>query len=74
MAIGIAMLPIVPYLAHVDGDRAPSLCCPVQTLIGGDDLDASISAASILAKTSRDRLMEGFARPYPVPFESFEQA
>jgi ribonuclease HII len=66
MQRAVAMLPIVPYLARVDGNRAPSLCCPVQTLIGGDDLDASISAASILAKTSRDRLMEGFDDRYPV--------
>ncbi len=65
MERAVAMLPMTPCLARVDGNRAPSLKCPVETLIGGDDLDASISAASILAKTSRDRVMEGFEERFP---------
>lgn len=65
MQRAVAMLPMTPCLARVDGNRAPVLCCPVQTLVGGDDLDASISAASILAKTSRDRVMESFEDRYP---------
>jgi ribonuclease HII len=65
MERAVAMLPMTPCLARVDGNRAPSLRCPVETLVGGDDLDASISAASILAKTSRDRVMEGFEQRYP---------
>jgi ribonuclease HII len=65
MERAVALLPMAPCLARVDGNRAPSLRCPVETLIGGDDLDASISAASILAKTSRDRVMEGFEARYP---------
>ena len=65
MERAVAMLSMTPCLARVDGNRAPSLRCPVETLVGGDDLDASISAASILAKTSRDRVMEGFEEHYP---------
>ena len=44
-------------LALVDGNRAPALTCPVRTLVGGDGLSASVAAASILAKTVRDRHM-----------------
>lgn len=65
MERAVAGLSMTPCLARVDGNRAPSLGCPVETLVGGDDLDASISAASILAKTSRDRVMEGFEERYP---------
>lgn len=47
----------VPHLALVDGNRVPALACPVRTLVGGDGLSASVAAASILAKTVRDRHM-----------------
>jgi ribonuclease HII len=43
-----------PMLARVDGNRAPTLGCAVETLVGGDALDPAISAASILAKCARD--------------------
>src|SRR5690606_28180433 len=43
-----------PELARVDGNRAPTLRCAVETLVGGDALDPAISAASILAKCARD--------------------
>lgn len=46
-----------PALARIDGNRAPSLRCAVQTVIGGDALDPAISAASILAKTARDEVL-----------------
>lgn len=46
-----------PDLALVDGNRAPSLECDVRTIVKGDSKSASISAASILAKVSRDRYM-----------------
>jgi ribonuclease HII len=65
MQRAVAMLSVVPCLARVDGNRAPSLACRVQTLVGGDDLDPAIAAASILAKTSRDRVMEGFEARFP---------
>ena len=48
-----ALVP-APSLARVDGNRAPSLPCAVETVVGGDALEPAISAASILAKTARD--------------------
>lgn len=44
-------------LALVDGNRAPALGCPVQTIVAGDAKVASIAAASIIAKVTRDRIM-----------------
>ncbi|MCL4745761.1 MAG: ribonuclease HII [Burkholderiaceae bacterium] len=54
MRRAVESLDPAPSLALVDGNRAPALRCTVQTLVGGDAIDASISAASILAKTARD--------------------
>lgn len=54
-----------PDLALVDGNRAPLLGVPVQTIVKGDALSASIAAASILAKVSRDRLMRQIDSIYP---------
>jgi ribonuclease HII len=54
-----------PRLALIDGNRAPRLSCEVKTVIGGDRLIASISAASILAKVYRDRLMLSLHGVYP---------
>lgn len=54
-----------PQRVMIDGNRAPRLTCEVTTVIGGDGLIASISAASILAKVYRDRLMRSMHRLYP---------
>jgi ribonuclease HII len=54
-----------PQRAMIDGNRAPSLSCEVNTVIGGDRLVASISAASVLAKVYRDRLMISMHDLYP---------
>lgn len=54
-----------PHRALIDGNRAPALSCEVRTVIGGDALIASISAASILAKVYRDRLMLEMHDIYP---------
>lgn len=54
-----------PRRAVIDGNRAPRLSCEVKTVIGGDRLIASISAASILAKVYRDRLMMSMHCLYP---------
>jgi ribonuclease HII len=54
-----------PAKALIDGNRAPRLDCAVQTIIGGDALIASISAASVLAKVYRDRLMIAMHDRYP---------
>ena len=47
-----------PQIALVDGNRLPpDLPCPARAIIGGDDSEPAIGAASILAKVTRDRLM-----------------
>jgi ribonuclease HII len=65
MQRAFADLPIRPDKAYVDGNRAPTLPCVVETVIGGDALIPSIAAASILAKVTRDRLMMQLADQYP---------
>lgn len=58
-------LGICPDLALVDGNRLPNLKCPAECVVKGDALSASIAAASILAKVSRDRYMREIAEKYP---------
>ena len=65
MARAMEQLTIRPQLALIDGNRAADFGLPVQTIVGGDGLSASIAAASILAKVTRDRLMEQYAEAYP---------
>lgn len=67
LAMGRAVdsLGLKPDVALVDGNRAPELGIPVQTIVKGDSLSASIAAASILAKVSRDDLMLRMAEEYP---------
>lgn len=54
-----------PQLALIDGNRAPTMPCPVRTVVRGDSKCLSIAAASIIAKVTRDRMMRTFARDYP---------
>lgn len=54
-----------PLLVRVDGNRAPRVDVPVQTVIGGDRSDRAISAASIIAKTHRDALMMSLHEQFP---------
>ena len=51
--------------ALVDGNRMPPLSMPGETIVKGDSLSASIAAASVLAKVSRDRLMLELDSLYP---------
>lgn len=51
--------------ALVDGNADPKLRCPTLCVVGGDAKSASIAAASILAKVSRDRYMLTLDRQYP---------
>ena len=70
-ATGVAMcraieaLCVRPVYALVDGNYRFPLPCDVKTVVGGDGLSASIAAASILAKTARDRLMAEMDALYP---------
>lgn len=66
MARAIANLPLPPTIAIVDGHIKPKLLCPAYAVIGGDAKSMSIAAASIIAKTVRDRMMMELARDYPV--------
>ena len=52
-------------VALVDGNHAPNLPCTVETMIKGDAKSLSIAAASIIAKVTRDRLMQNLARDFP---------
>jgi ribonuclease HII len=54
-----------PSLALIDGNQAPDLTCTVRTIVRGDSLEPAISAASILAKVTRDRLMKKLHIDYP---------
>ncbi len=65
MEKAVAGLAVTPARALVDGNQAPRLPCPVQTVVGGDALEPAISAASILAKVHRDRLMCELDAQYP---------
>ena len=59
-------LDIVPNLVLVDGNRIPAgLTMPAQSVVKGDATSASIGAASILAKVSRDRYMLELDKQYP---------
>jgi ribonuclease HII len=58
-------LGIVPDIALVDGNKLPDLSCEARFVIKGDAASASISAASVLAKVSRDRYMKRIAEEYP---------
>ena len=59
-------LEIQPQMAVIDGNRLPpALPVPGVTLVKGDALSASIGAASVLAKVSRDRLMREMDTQYP---------
>ena len=52
-------------IALIDGNKEPKLNCNTQFVIKGDATSASIAAASILAKVSRDRYMNEMAKLYP---------
>jgi ribonuclease HII len=58
-------LAIQPDIALVDGNRDPYLGIPSMCIVCGDGKSASIAAASILAKVSRDAFMAKIAEKYP---------
>jgi len=65
MRRAVEALAVIPVEAIVDGDRCPTLACPVYAIVKGDRDVASISAASILAKTARDKLLIELDALYP---------
>ena len=65
MRRAVEMLSIKPELLLVDGNRACDFGIPTETVIHGDSLSASIAAASVLAKVTRDDYMLEQADVYP---------
>ena len=65
MERAMAALSVKPELALIDGNRAKDFGLPVETVVKGDSRSASIAAASILAKVTRDDLMLQAAEEYP---------
>lgn len=83
MKRAVAGLQLQPDLALIDGNRCPEVSCPVQAVVKGDQRVQSISAASIIAKVARDRMMTelhqlhpeyGFARHKGYPTAQHRQA
>ena len=64
-ARAVAALPVKPRLVFVDGRDRIDAGCDCQAVIGGDGLVASIAAASIVAKVTRDRLMACLGAAHP---------
>ncbi len=65
MNIAVGTLDIKPDFVLVDGNMTRGLCFPCEAVVKGDAKSASIAAASILAKVSRDRYMIKMAEEYP---------
>jgi len=61
----VEALSVKPDLVLIDGNRCPELTVESRAIVGGDGKSASIAAASVLAKVSRDRHMMQLAEEYP---------
>ncbi len=65
LARAVQALPVNPRLVFVDGRDRIDAGCDCEAVIGGDGLVASIAAASIVAKVTRDRLMACLGAAHP---------
>lgn len=65
MQRAVAGLHIAPHLVLVDGNRSPLLSCETRAIIKGDQTEPAISAASIIAKVTRDREMMILDQQFP---------
>lgn len=65
MAQAVGDLERKPDLALIDGNRCPKLDCQADAIVKGDAKSMSISAASIVAKVTRDRIMASLDRQLP---------
>jgi ribonuclease HII len=65
MSRAVRALPLMPEFALVDGNDAPALPCKCDTIVDGDARSASIAAASIIAKVTRDRIMRALHPEHP---------
>ncbi|MPZ57307.1 MAG: ribonuclease HII [Rhizobiales bacterium] len=65
LARAVAALPLKPKLVFVDGRDRIDCCCDCEAVVSGDAIVASIAAASIVAKVTRDRLMARIGAAHP---------
>ena len=65
MQRAVAGLGVPPDKVYVDGNRLPDLACEAEAIVGGDGSVPQISAASIIAKVYRDKLMRDLHESYP---------
>ena len=65
MTLAVSGLIPQPDLVLVDGNTLPGLSIPAQAIVRGDRLVPAISAASVLAKVTRDSIMNGWAVRFP---------
>ena len=65
MERALAQLELRPDMVLIDGNREKDFGLPVKTVVKGDSLSANIAAASVLAKVTRDDLMDAMAEEYP---------
>ena len=65
MERAISQLAVKPELLLIDGNRKREFGIPAETVVHGDSLSASIAAASVLAKVTRDNYMLEQAKLYP---------
>jgi len=66
MSRAVAALAPAPCMALIDGNSLPkALCCQGQAIVDGDAIEPAISAASILAKVARDKIMRDLDALHP---------
>ena len=65
MGRAVTALGCAPDHALIDGNQVPRLICPATAVIKGDGRSTSISAASIVAKVTRDAIMADLDRDHP---------
>src|SRR5690349_17459815 len=66
MRRAVEALAVAPIEALIDGDHCPELACPAYPIVKGDRDIPAISAASIIAKTTRDAMLVALDREYPM--------
>lgn len=65
MQRAVSSLVVLPDLVLIDGNRCPDISFPARAVIGGDLTERAISAASIIAKVTRDREMQQWHEVFP---------